>query len=401
MIKVDLIHGGWLNAPNGASSVIKSLRDNKKLFAENNINLETFTMDDVSPRLDDSFSSDVTITSLKGVFKKVLFNSAKYNSATAYLCVYSIFMRHAKSVVLHYMSSEKKINPDVIYIHDIFTCHYYLKYRKDETIPIILVLHNNGDTFNMIKQYYPILISSRYLKKLELIEENVISKVQKIGFVARQPLELFKRYHPDLSADKLFHVYNGIYQKEYQGKSFDKFQNVKYRMCCVGSISSRKGQDILLSAFAKLDAELKKDFHVIFVGDGTLRARLEQFVIANDLSDFVDFVGVSNNVDFYLSWANLFILPSRDEGFPISILEALQHGLAVFSTNIAGIPEMVYTDVNGVLFNPKVEEVYKVLNSIESYHLSDMGKASYILYKNKFTLNKMINGYSLVIQDLL
>lgn len=62
------------------------------------------------------------------------------------------------------------------------------------------------------------------------------------------------------------------------------------------------------------------------------------------ISKYIDFIGVSNQVENYLLRSDIFMLPSRDEGFPISILEAMRAGLPIISTNIAGIPEMVFRD---------------------------------------------------------
>lgn len=114
-------------------------------------------------------------------------------------------------------------------------------------------------------------------------------------------------------------------------------------ICCVGSVSKRKGQDMIVEALVKMSPVQREKVHFTIVGDGTLRGELEKLCFEKGISKYIDFIGVSNQVENYLLRSDIFMLPSRDEGFPISILEAMRAGLPIISTNIAGIPEMVFS----------------------------------------------------------
>ena len=72
----------------------------------------------------------------------------------------------------------------------------------------------------------------------------------------------------------------------------------------------------------------------------------------NNLGDIVKFEGwVSGDKKInMLNWADIFILPSHNEGLPISILEAMSYGMPIISTPVGGIPEVVKG--NGVLVTP-------------------------------------------------
>ena len=110
----------------------------------------------------------------------------------------------------------------------------------------------------------------------------------------------------------------------------------------MGSVSKRKGQDMIVEALVKMSPVQREKVHFTIVGDGTLRGELEKLCFEKGISKYIDFIGVSNQVENYLLRSDIFMLPSRDEGFPISILEAMRAGLPIISTNIAGIPEMVF-----------------------------------------------------------
>jgi glycosyltransferase involved in cell wall biosynthesis len=97
----------------------------------------------------------------------------------------------------------------------------------------------------------------------------------------------------------------------------------------VGRLSPEKGVDILLEAWRRVWATLPTA-RLVLVGDGQQRASLEQQ--AGPLKN-VEFRGWVDDPWLELFQADCFVLPSRYEGFPVALLEALQCGLACASTN--------------------------------------------------------------------
>ncbi|MDC5850449.1 glycosyltransferase family 4 protein [Vibrio europaeus] len=97
-------------------------------------------------------------------------------------------------------------------------------------------------------------------------------------------------------------------------------------LICVGRLSYQKNQSALIRAFA-LVAERAPEWHLQFVGDGEDKDTLEALCRDLNLSDRVEFVGAVKNVDRYYNNAHLFCLPSRWEGFPNALAEAMVRGL--------------------------------------------------------------------------
>lgn len=117
----------------------------------------------------------------------------------------------------------------------------------------------------------------------------------------------------------------------------------------VASFYPVKAQDVLVKAAASL-----KDRGVpvttIFLGDGAERTRVEQ--LARDLGlgpQDVRFLGFRNDVPDILAASDIFALPSRAEGLPMSILEAMSHRLPVVCTPVGGNPELVLDGEHGKL----------------------------------------------------
>jgi len=121
-------------------------------------------------------------------------------------------------------------------------------------------------------------------------------------------------------------------------------------LVCVGRLSEQKGHIILCKAAALL-AEESAPFHVTFIGDGELRAEIENFIQQHKLADNVTLAGWKDGegVKAALREARALVLPSFAEGLPVVLMESLALGRPVITTYIAGIPELVKDGVNGWL----------------------------------------------------
>lgn len=120
----------------------------------------------------------------------------------------------------------------------------------------------------------------------------------------------------------------------------------------IGRLSKEKGHDILLHALVGIDL---KDWKVIIIGDGPLLNEYKKFVQVNKLAHNVTFEGRKENVIDYYNRAKIFILPSRFEGFPNALLEALSRACVAISSDCDyGPAEIIDNGKNGYLF--KVEE---------------------------------------------
>ena len=118
-------------------------------------------------------------------------------------------------------------------------------------------------------------------------------------------------------------------------------------LLCVASVTPRKGHDVLISALAPL-AQL--DWHLTCVGGldrdaGTVARLREQLVVAG-LSDRVTFVGEAGGADLDARYdrADVFVLPTRYEGYGMVVAEAVARGLPVVSTPTGAIADLVPPD---------------------------------------------------------
>jgi glycosyltransferase involved in cell wall biosynthesis len=107
----------------------------------------------------------------------------------------------------------------------------------------------------------------------------------------------------------------------------------------IGALVPQKGVDVLLDAFKEVRARLP-EVSLVIVGDGPERNRLEQMVEDLGLSE-VAFLGFVDDLERVYEKTCLLVLPSREEGFGLVLLEAMARGVPVVATEAGGIPEVL------------------------------------------------------------
>jgi glycosyltransferase involved in cell wall biosynthesis len=111
----------------------------------------------------------------------------------------------------------------------------------------------------------------------------------------------------------------------------------------VGSMSQLyKAPDILLKAF-KICVKEGKDLHLTMLGDGKYRPKLEKLAGKLGISERVSFLGMVPKEEVFkrLDESDLFVLPSKTEGLPRAMIEAMARGLPCIGTTVGGIPELL------------------------------------------------------------
>jgi len=119
--------------------------------------------------------------------------------------------------------------------------------------------------------------------------------------------------------------------------------------CFVGNMVEEKGPDVLVDAIAGRGDALR-ELRVIFIGDGELTEKLKRRVAQFGLSARVRFMGrqAPDKIPMWISAADMLCLPSRREGCPNVVLEALAAGRPVIASRVGGVPELL-NNQNGIM----------------------------------------------------
>ncbi len=117
----------------------------------------------------------------------------------------------------------------------------------------------------------------------------------------------------------------------------------------VGRLNEVKRQDLLIRAFARVLA-VHPGAWLMLVGDGQERAALERVAQSANVAHRTIFTGYQARTELYLAAMDAFVLSSRHEGLPLSLLEAWAAGLPVVSSAVGGVVRTVSDGRNGLLF---------------------------------------------------
>jgi glycosyltransferase involved in cell wall biosynthesis len=115
----------------------------------------------------------------------------------------------------------------------------------------------------------------------------------------------------------------------------------------VGRFAPPKNHALLIEAFAQVRTHTP--LYLLLVGGGELEDAVRQQVAGLGLQERVRFLGVRADVPAILNASDLFVLSSRWEGNPMSVMEAMAAGLPVVSTAVGGVPELVREGETGLL----------------------------------------------------
>lgn len=134
----------------------------------------------------------------------------------------------------------------------------------------------------------------------------------------------------------------------------------------VDSIQYRKGHDLLILALSKLSPELKNKIHILILGDGSNKEIdwLQNLLTSNFMSDSTSIFSFQDPKSFY-DIMDIFVLPSRLEGFPLVTLEAFLSGCCVVRSNVQGSYDQIEHKENGFLFeNENIDDLSSILSTL-------------------------------------
>ncbi|MBC8508581.1 MAG: glycosyltransferase family 4 protein [Anaerolineales bacterium] len=172
------------------------------------------------------------------------------------------------------------------------------------------------------------------------------------------------------------------------------------RLLFVGRLVYQKGIDILLAALEGLKSH---PWELSLVGDGPEREALQSLVQEYGISDRVHFKCWLDGDDLMgqLQEANLFVFPSRHEGMPNAVLEAMACGLPIIASQIAGNEELVTDGENGLLFSPEDANALReaLVDLLENpFRREQMGAASRRNVEAKYSWSRVAKQYLALIE---
>ena len=178
---------------------------------------------------------------------------------------------------------------------------------------------------------------------------------------------------------------------------------VKPLWVVAGRLEEQKGHDVLFAALARL-VQGGLDFTLAVAGDGSRRSWLESRALSLGLAPRVQFVGQLEEVGGLLSAADAVLLPSRWEGLPLVLLEAMARARPIVASAVGGVSDAIEDGVHGTLVPPGNEDA--LAEALEQLHRKAdrgwrLGRAAALRVRERYTWHAVVEDYEAVYDEVL
>ncbi|GAE44190.1 glycosyltransferase [Mesobacillus boroniphilus] len=141
----------------------------------------------------------------------------------------------------------------------------------------------------------------------------------------------------------------------------DNFNGV--RILTVGRLSKEKGQDLLIPVLAQLKSE---GFHIRWycIGEGSARKEYEEMIKEYGIEDDFLLLGSESNPYTFMQQSDLYVQPSRHEGYCLTLAEAKCFHIPIVSTKFAGVSEHITDRETGLIVKANSNSIYNAVKDI-------------------------------------
>ena len=219
---------------------------------------------------------------------------------------------------------------------------------------------------------------------------------QRVITVSRSGAELGRRYRIT-EPSRIVAIHNGIADS---AERVHSGENPVPIAVMVARFNSFKDHETIVRAFV----ELKLPARLQLIGGGPTRSAVERLVTELGIGDKVEFLGDRDDVIPLICKADVFVLASKLDNLPISILEAMRAGMPVIASDVGGISELVKHRETGILVAPmSVTPMVEALTDLlgDRYLRERMGRAGRTRYELRFSLQRMIGSTRAVYAGVL
>ena len=309
--------------------------------------------------------------------------------------------RNRKAIVNELVDYCKKENIDIITVHHGgLNCNliYIMLKKRLPNIKYVRYLHGCFDKYtfgNNTGRLKRLLIKVVMKKALKISDLLIcISKAVEKSFENKFNIE---------KNNKVI-IYNGIDNIFYELPILKKEDNDIKNIIFVGRLSFVKGVNLLIDAFKKVH-EKNPNIKLTIVGDGEEKQNLINQSKKLNLESSICFAGRQSNVIKWLDEADIFVYPSIwEEGFGISVVEAMSRGCIPITFNKGGLPEIIENGKNGFLISKVSSEdlANKIIELIsrDNLNIKEIRKSA-IETSKKYTIDDTVKELKKAYSNLL
>ena len=277
---------------------------------------------------------------------------------------------------------------DVVHTHNHLVHHYGAAAgRMAGTPAIVTTLHGSASLRSSAAW------SKAVFRASCAVSHRVVSVCAQVDAFLRKDLRL--------PAGKLCVVENGIDLEQFLAVP-PRAPDGTMTFGTIGRLDPVKDHASLLRAFASLSSR-HSNIRLRLLGDGALRSELEALAKSLSISNIVQFNGFDPDTAGFLCGVDIYVISSRSEGLPLTLLEAMGAGRPVVATNVGGIPDVIRTAGENWLCQPESPaELAKAMEAaLRDTRLAEIGKENRIAVQEHYSVDRMTRDYRRLYETIL
>jgi glycosyltransferase involved in cell wall biosynthesis len=290
------------------------------------------------------------------------------------------------------LKARRHDEPGCVHFYQDFFVALFGSFLHHKAARRVIILHSGDDALSQLFAHFTGMIDTRYERLVRRWFDWTLRRQQVIVTLSEKYAEDLRRRYASQIIRCIYNTspFNGI------RATADLAQKAKDRikLVAVGTLQFRKGFDLLIEAIASMPYSEREKLDVTIVGGGPSHTELAELINQYQLGHIVTLTGESDDVASFLALSDAYILTSRDEGLPISLIEACSYSLPIISTAVGSIPEL-FDKSSCKLVEPTKSSIAEALMSLcgGELDLDNLSLQSRRLFESKLSLEKFLDSY--------
>ena len=285
----------------------------------------------------------------------------------------------------------RSVSADVVHAHGYKADLYTWAALRNAAIPVISTCHNWIETTGPLRAY-------------GTLDRRVLRSFAAVVAVSQEVQE--RLLSAGVDPDRVTRIPNGIDTQPFLAHapvSRAQSSGVSLLIGFVGRLSPEKGPDLFLQAAARVLQQYPLTRFQI-IGDGPDRSSLQQLAQTLNIQDQVAFLGRKDNMPGVYATLDLLVSSSRQEGLPMSLLEAMASSLPIVATSVGEVPSLIHDQSTGLLVPPDdVAALAAAIGSLlaDATFCQQLGTNARLLVEKDFSAAQMTQRYKQVYAQTL
>lgn len=238
-----------------------------------------------------------------------------------------------------------------------------IAYHVPASFPVVYVMNNIKAKKKAAWIHSDVSQYERPLKRYKKFYE----KYDRVFCVSKYALKNFVQMFPEQQG-KATVFYNILDIKKMvmmsvNGESYkDSFDGI--RLLTIGRLTSEKGYDIIPLVLKRLLSQGYKNIRWYWIGDGEGRRDFENIIKKYEIEKYITLLGTRNNPYPYLKDCDIYVQPSRHEGYCITLAEARALNKPIVTTDSVGAKEQIKNSINGLIVNFDENDLFNAIQKL-------------------------------------